>query len=394
MANLIVSAGTISNPTAGGSEVKHFYDGTRWWVFYMKSGTANTLFYSYSTDLSAWTEASIALAAVGTTDGLSVDVDWDAGSNVALVTYEANADPYQRYMRGNLSGTTITWTATTRFRSHLGPPSGHATALTFSTAGVPASSLQDTGGNIQGAIATNAITTGFADDSWTQTGPTALNDVATRVWIGYVSTGSYVTIVDDLSGTPMIQYSVTNAGTWSGWTTIYSGANVSRSTWSATQISATGIYLVGISATNTLTFRSFNGISWTTLTAPSYPAGGIKADGICLVQNGTDIWAIVIQSDGNNTVSWNKYTVSGGTWSGWTDIVTSAQTRNFISPGLAAGNSLITFLWTQTNGANFDIYVESLSSAGGGAATIIYQGQLYPIRYSKLPADRTGHLYP
>jgi hypothetical protein len=120
--SLVASAGTIATATKGCTQCKLFFDGTNWWSFYMKSGTANTLFYAYSTDLSSWTETSVALGGTVINDGGTIDVVFDAGTAVLLVAYEtSDADPWQRYLRGAISGTTISWGANTASRYHLGP---------------------------------------------------------------------------------------------------------------------------------------------------------------------------------------------------------------------------------------------------------------------------------
>jgi hypothetical protein len=230
------------------------------------------------------------------------------------------------------------------------------------------SAAQDGGGNVNGLVATNAISSAFADNAWVYDSTQPLNDVVTRDWIGQLASGQHIIISDDLSGaTRIIQYCVTTAGVAGSWATIYSGSATDRSTWAVAQISTTAIYLIGISAASTLAFNSFNGTSWSTLSAPSWPTGGVKTNGITLVTDGTDVWAVAILNDSANTIAYAKYNVGGASWGAWTNLVTSTQVRNHLSPAQKVGNSLVAFLYTQTNGSNFDVTVDSFSTASASA---------------------------
>src|SRR5206468_10585416 len=102
---------TISHASKNSQQIRIFYDGTRWWAFYMKSGTANTLFYSYSSDLTAWTEASVALNAGTVTDGGSITIYFDGASNTLLVTNFTTFSTNYNYSRGVISGTSIAWSS-------------------------------------------------------------------------------------------------------------------------------------------------------------------------------------------------------------------------------------------------------------------------------------------
>src|SRR5437867_13160257 len=108
---VISSVGTIAHATKNSQQIRIFYDGTRWWAFYMKSGTANTLFYSYSSNLTSWTEASVALNAGTVTDGGSITIYFDGASNTLLVTNFTTVSTNYNYSRGVISGTSIAWSS-------------------------------------------------------------------------------------------------------------------------------------------------------------------------------------------------------------------------------------------------------------------------------------------
>lgn len=375
---VIASAGTIGTATKNSVQNKLFFDGTRWWAFYMKSGTANTLFYAYSTDLVTWTEASTALGGTVTQDGGTIDAYYDAGTGTVLVTYYSDTN-FHRYLRGNISGTTITWSANTLYYDSPAKDAAadYTTSLAIDSNNIVWAFADDTGSN-DTYYSTNPISTTFADTeangNWTDTGPPSNNyEYMQKTVILRLASGGILQVDEDhdAGGNPLVQWQRWNGSTWSGWSTtglIAAGANVSETNWGIKRIDDTHIYFLGQSDASTLFFSVFGGTSWDTSKAqPTWPTSGLATNSqIALTSDGTDVRAFVIRGDANDTVSYNKYTVASNSWGGWTDLTSTAATRAYISPAFNTSAAAIPVLWTQTNGSNYDIVVGSLNLPGGG----------------------------
>jgi hypothetical protein len=75
---------------------------------------------------------------------------------------------------------------------------------------------------------------------------------------------------------------------------------------------------------------------------------------------GTYIYAFLIRGDANNTISYAFY--DGVYWSGWTDLTTSAKTRNYIEANFNTQANQAIVTWTETNGANYDFKLMSIAA--------------------------------
>ena len=370
----IASAGTLANPTFHSAKNQLFFDGTRWWAFYLKSTTANTLFYSYSTDLVTWTEASVALGGTIVSDGGTISVLYDSATGVVLVSYYTNTNN-DRYMRGNISGTSITWTANTVYADTTvkNATGGYSYDISKDSTGKVLYTDIDTYANPKVLISTNVISTTFADTgtSWTVlTGADAtyaLNDYENQESTVPLASSGLLIVVDDLNVNPCIDFISYNGSTWSAAAGAYSqfvlacAAGVSRTNWGLAKISNTDVRFLGQATASTFSYQTFNGTAWSALTAPSWPTGGLATNsGVSLITDGIDVWAFVVRGDTNNTVSYNKY--SGTTWSGWTDITTTAATRSYIQTAQGPGDNKIAVLWTQVSGTNYNVTVDSIKA--------------------------------
>lgn len=368
---VISSAGTLANPTFHSAQNQIFYDGARWWAFYMKSTTANTLFYSYSTDLSAWTESSVALGGTVSNDGGTVSVFYDSATGVVLVSYYTDTNN-DRYMRGNISGTTITWSANTNYADTMAKNAtgGYSYGPFKDFSGKVLFLGIDSYGNPRVQISTNTISTTFADSAtnWTNlSGATAscyVNDyIHQSTIVPLDATQKFLIIGDDLNVNPQIVWYLYNAANCvgAGYNTLFNAAGASRTNWAVTKLSNTDVRFLGQNGASTFLYSTFNGTAWTTGTSPAWPTGGLATNsGVSLINDGTNVWAFVIRGDANETVSYNLY--SAGAWGGWVDVTTTSATRSYIQIAQSVAGAKIAMLWTQTNGSNFDIVADSINT--------------------------------
>ena len=359
---VIASAGTIAHATKNSQQIRIFYDGTRWWAFYMKSGSANTLFYSYSSNLTSWTEASVALNAGTVTDGGSITIYFDGASNTLLVTNFTTVSTNYNYSRGVISGTSIAWSSVIeQVATAKQANSDYTVNLTTDSNNKMVGTVADGAGNPSVYRSTNTISASFSDADWGAVGTMpSVSDFVQRAKVFSLGGGNLLNTLDDLSGgNKLVRWTKWGGSSWTAYATIVSNPGASRTDWDAIRISDTDIRFLGVSAASTFSFQEFDGSSWSTLTAPAWPGGLTASSGVSLISNGTNVWAFVIRGDANNSVSYNKY--NGSSWSGWIDLVTTNAVRTDIQTAPVIGNNTIPILWTQTNGSNFDIVVNSIA---------------------------------
>src|SRR5436309_2025589 len=328
---VIASAGTIAHATKNSQQIRIFYDGTRWWAFYMKSGSANTLFYSYSSNLTSWTEASVALNAGTVTDGGSITIYFDGASNTLLVTNFTTFSTNYNYSRGVISGTSIAWSSVIEeANTTKNANSDWAASLTTDSNNKMVGSLADGTGNPSVYRSTNTISASFSDADWGAVGTMpSVSDFVQRTKVFSLGGGNLLNLFDDLSGgNKLVRWTKWGGSSWTAYATIVSNPGASRTDWDAIRISDTDIRFLGVSAASTFSFQEFDGSSWSTLTAPAWPGGLTASSGVSLISNGTNVWAFVIRGDANNSVSYNKY--NGSSWSGWIDLVTTNAVRTDI----------------------------------------------------------------
>ncbi len=375
---IIASSGTISDATKSSAQPKLIYDGTNWWSFYMKSGTANTLFYSYSSNLTSWTESSVALGGTVTNNGNTTTVYYDSGTQTVLVSYYSNTTDH-RYLRGNISGTTITWSANTLYydTNAKGGSADYSSSFAIDSNNKVWGFSDDAGSNTI-FESTNVISTSFADTAgnWTGTTGSSNGNWMQKTVILRLAGGNMLELAEDQPASNyQVQWSTYNGSTWSAWSTTGlepAGAGVSSANWGVKRVDDTHTYFVGQSAASTLLFSVFGGASWdTTKAQPTWPTSGLATNSqVAVTSDGTNIYACVIRGDANSTVSCDKYTVASNTWGGWVDLTSTSATRAYISPAFNSNGTTVPVLWTQTNGANYNIYVDCPSTSGGAASTL------------------------
>ena len=297
------------------------------------------------------------------TDGGSITIYFDGASNTLLVTNFTTVSTNYNYSRGVISGTSIAWSSVIeQVATAKQANSDYTVNLTTDSNNKMVGTVADGAGNPSVYRSTNTISASFSDADWGAVGTMpSVSDFVQRAKVFSVGGGNLLNTLDDLSGgNKLVRWTKWGGSSWTAYATIVSNPGASRTDWDAIRISDTDIRFLGVSAASTFSFQEFDGSSWSTLTAPAWPGGLTASSGVSLISNGTNVWAFVIRGDANNSVSYNKY--NGSSWSGWIDLVTTNAVRTDIQTAPVIGNNTIPILWTQTNGSNFDIVVNSISA--------------------------------
>ena len=300
---------------------------------------------------------------------------YDASSSVVLIPYYSDTN-YERYLRGNVSGTSIlSWSTSTNYAAAdaYSGTGDYSFTIAKDSTGRAIFQAFDANANPKESISSNTISTSFADTgaTWVNLSGTSAACYITdylrqETIIPLESNRRFVVIVDDVvSGNSQVSwYLYNNANcTGAGYVAIYSGAPVSRTNWGSTKFSNTDIRLVGQSATSTLIYEKMNVASntWSTSTAPVWPTGGVASTSEIALQNdGTNLWAFVIRGDASNTISYNLN--SSGTWSGWTDMTNTSAVRSNIGLAQSIANDKLVLYWTEYTGTTSTIMVDSLNT--------------------------------
>ncbi len=165
-----------------------------------------------------------------------------------------------------------------------------------------------------------------------------------------------------------VVWSAWNGTTWSAtanaFTAFTSTADVNIG---ACQVSTSDTHCVVLSSGgNTFTHKRFNGTSWAAGNA--VPTLTLAANsGIACVSNGTYVWAWAIDSSGN--ISYCQW--SGSSWGSWTvQEATRANTPAYITAAINSAGTAIQVAWTETNGANYEIWTSNLGLAAGSTAAL------------------------
>lgn len=381
MGTIISSVGTLVRQTKTSQQRAIIHDGTRWWVFYFKSTSANTLFYAYSSNLLSWTESSTGLIAANNQDSGTLDILYD--NNVVILSFLNDSGIPRTYLRGVISGTTITWGSeldVTNSALTFNASAERCNALVLQSDNKIIYAWDDQSGNIAFRRSTNVIGPTFSDvgANWIGLGGISLGNWIWRLKVLDIS-GSILAIWNDRSGgNDYLRWNkCLNSGTtWDGATNFFSAtAGADGRQWDAVKVTATDVKLLCINATNTFAFYKHNGTSVSSSTAPSWPTNGLNVNsGLCLITDGTDIWAFIIRGDANKTLTYNKYTTSLDSWGGWVDIESTIDGTD-VTATYSLVTNRIAILYTKSNGGNYDIVSSYLSFGPEGALIPIFLNQ-------------------
>lgn len=361
---VISSMGTIATGSGFGQQRHVIFDGTRWWAFYQKSGTADTLFYAYSTNLTSWTETSTALQAGSSNAGRKMDVVYDSGTATLIVTNNITPSDQPMYKRGVISGTTIAWSSNIFGVASPLADYGGANSITLDSNSKVHWAYANTSGNAGSTISSSVIGTTFADSGggWNAWGNWASIVTAwTSIKVLPIASGDVLEIAGD-SNRVISRFSASQTF---GGNSSFTSQDPDH--WAAVKLSNTDIRLIMAGPNGgtptAWTCQTWGGSTWSSSAAcPSWPTSGLAANSmVSSYTDGTNIYLYVIRGDSNKTVSVAKF--NGSTWGSWVDISTGSGTgaRAYVQAAAQANGTTLAVLWTETNGANYDLHV------GGGA---------------------------
>ncbi len=372
MANIITSCGTDQPATGFPQQSQMIWDGTNYWCFYGSSAHAGYLCYQNTTIPSSWPETSTTVEATSfPNDARLFRVVFQPSNNCILVAWWDSVDNYLSYLRGTISGTTILWSSIINISTSLSPTTVFGVLGCILSTGVPMVAVCEytfpsPGYSTIAYIATDILNSSFSDSvtSWSESAFGYSYHAYPVNAVYPLSSGHALAIVSNWSFGTQDVGSVYFNGSWVSPSSIYSNANASETLWSSAQISPTNIAVLGVSAASTFSFAQYNGSSWSTITAPSWPLNGLASTSSVTLQNdGTNYYAIVIDGAGYIEINtWN-----GSSWSGWSILPgdVADTSRAYIQAGpYVSSASTIDLIYTHTNGGNYEIWTTSVVASG------------------------------
>ncbi len=368
MSNIITSCGTNAIATGLSSSAGAVFDGTNYWSFYGSSTQSGKLCYRPTSNLGSWGGEQTVSATNFPTSRYLATVIYN-GSDTVLVIWQDVAGAQILFLRGVISGTTITWGTQTALFTSI---TALAIAGCLDSSSYPVVQIIRTAGGNTNFRKTLALTNTFTSTgNWAYTNVEAGAGTPTLVAIAPLGTDNLLMFFDEQdSGT--IRY--IGAYNWTGasWGTVvypWAGANVPTNNWAVCQVTATGNpYIIDAGGSSTLVFSQWNGSSFTAKAAPTWPTNGLATTAaLALASDGTDVYVFAIRGDANTTIASNHYSVSGDTWGGWTNLEASSQVRSDIQAGpyVSSATPTIVPIWTQVNGSNYEIW----AATPGGSFT-------------------------
>ena len=268
---------TSSSALSFGIQRKIVYDGLKWWLFVWDG---SYLAYYYSTDLSTWTRSGTvwSYAPYGRAGGADVRI---FGSTVYVTQAYYGGNYYIYFVKGTISGTTITW----------------------------------------GTIKLVVTSTGFIIGGGIGVGTDG------KLWIVY-NNADYI-------------YASYSADGGSTWTSTAVGSTTTSTTTGGNIIvpmSSGKMMVIHKNSDNNLVFSIWGGSSWST---PTQIASGV-ANGwgyFSAVSNGDVVYLVFTDSSGN--INFMKY--SGTAWSSPTTIATTSATSHPVVEYDYASNTIYVF---------------------------------------------------
>ena len=313
---------------------KGFYDGTRWWSFYVYDGpNTTTLRYKSSTNLAlAWSsEATVTFTDIQDNENWNVDFKNIGGTLYVLALVRDNASTWT-FKRGTISGGTITWDGTER---SFTPPHNNEQNRSpqvriaaddrfwFGALGNTASNelwmerstnTLDNSSYFTMSETALSISDGDLDNSSPWTGMDLLAVNTSDVLIAY-----YNVVQTDLEARLVTTSSIGAA------TTVNVSTDAHRTDWSIAKDASGNIYAMykeGTANVGDLALRvySISGNSWSTGTDPAHTTEATNADGLMghMGDDGTfrAFWTENDVSGSNTQIMYLEYTAGGdsGTW--------------------------------------------------------------------------------
>lgn len=292
------------------------------------------------------------------------------------------------HIRAHFSGSTLTVDSDTGQIAGGGASTPQGVGGTIASNNCPAQ-VWDSNTGVTGYASADADTgSSWSNANWVVTpSPTLVASTTSDpngMCLWPMSSGKLLALHEDASDvepTSMknVFYFLYNGSAWgvsatAGFTAL--GAGVDPNNFGAVNCGTSDVHCVLRTGSNTYSHRRFNGTSWSA--GSSIPNQNSKAGaGLAMASDGTNVWLVIIDSDVANTVRFIRWTPSAGWDATWTALETSSKTRNCISVANAPGSSVLGVIWTETNGATFDI-----------AGTTLTLGQLAPLADWPVPRAR------
>ncbi len=167
-------------------------------------------------------------------------------------------------------------------------------------------------------------------------------------------------------------------GTWSGWTSLGSPTGGAKQSGAIMGINMDGsleVFVTG--ASDGAVYNSYESPSgWTAFSSLGGGGGNLSSPAVILDNDGRLNLFVV---GGNNAIWWDKQTVPGGSWMGWTQITgTMAKSGEAPTAILNASGNLEVFynksdnsevchVWQMTSGGSSDWTWNGQTALGGGA---------------------------
>jgi hypothetical protein len=360
MSNTISSTGTLTPSSGFPASGQTIFDGTRYWSFYLSSAQAGKICYRNSTDFASWSaESTVAATNITTTPKLFTVVFLQSQMTL-LACYYNTSNNHLSYLRGVMSGTTITWGSITDINA--GGSSPVSIAGTLNSSSVPVLAFSNGGSTVGFYVATNALTSTFADTAWTSHGTGAYNTYCNVCVPIPLASGNIMLVIDDNSGSNVINSYTIYTSSFSACANLQSGTGVTHYNWAVSAKSTLDVAYLGVATASTFLFKTYNGSAWSTATAPAWPASGLAAtQSVTLSNDGTNYIATVIRGDASSTVSLNIW--NGTSWSGWVDQTTDASAKSALQSGPTShSGQTAAAVWTE--GSNpYSLVGAALSSA-------------------------------
>lgn len=369
-----MSAAT-GRPTQG--HIQYAVTQGAWWVFYLTSTQGLSALYSVNAG-STWAAPSgspFTLAEPHASEGRGFGFYYTNLSSTDIIhmvsgyasqSGTVNGIYHSRFTLGT------TWTrsnaeaADTTLATNGNPPQGCVTILDSSAFPVDLANGWVNSSSIEADIGSNAD----SGSSWTAGFGTVHNlfnatNQASACYLASLGSRNLLALAASGSGTQTHTNISSYKYSSSAWGSLVSAFTaftaVDDNAWGATALSITNIVAIALTdASSTYVARTYSGTAWANLGAsPSTLAYGTNS-GIACVNDGTNIWAFVIDTSKN--IQYNKW--NGTAWGGWTVLeATRTNTPSYITACYSAAQSAIMVAWTELNGTNHDIIGSVLSLA-------------------------------
>jgi len=389
---VVSSVGTLANAPGFPTQTHLVYavGSATWWLFYLDGPATNTIYAAYTTDFVTWTEATSFTAKYPLRGGANFSVaSKQIGGldivHVALAYTTGSAAAQHNHVRAVLSSGAIAWDAevdlgcggATVFADDDGP----AVAIDSLDRVFDATSAYADlncnpvySGNIDITYSGSSDTGASWSPTWITpnylqfVSPSGGND---SHWVAPLDNGTVLTVqsdglTHDASGNlDNLLWASTNQTTTSAVdqvaATAFSTA-VDANQWTAVCVSTTNCLVVVRTGAASFASFAFDGSAWST--AAAIPAQTTSTtSGPFLATDGTSVWLFVIDSSVSSTIHYT--TLSSAGWAAWAAFESGTQTRSYLAGYNMVADGVISLMWVQANGTNYDLVVEPFLVEGG-----------------------------